>query len=115
MRTMLGKIAWIVLVVMNGLLLLNHAVATFFVATSPDEARMFIAYAIVNAFALLVLLFAYRKHERWAWWSIWLVVLATGITVAYGADAIGVTYLAIAGVMALAQLGTAREFFGSKS
>lgn len=111
---MLGKIGWIVLVVISGLLLLNHVVGVFVVATSADEARMFIGYAIINAFALLILFFAYRKHERWAWWSLWLAVLSIGVTVAYGADAIGWTYLGIAGVMALAQLATAREFFGAK-
>jgi hypothetical protein len=39
-------------------------------------------------------------------------VLATGVTIAYGADAIGLIYVAVAGLMALAQAATAREFFG---
>ena len=113
MKTGLAKAGWIVLIVLNTGMLLNHLVATFVVATSADEGRMFIAYAVVNAFALLVLFFAYRARQRWAWASIWLVVLATAVTIAYGADTIGLIYLAVAGVMALAQLATAREFFGA--
>jgi len=64
MRTGLAKAGWIVLIVLNTGMLLNHLVAIFFVATSPDEGRMFIAYAVVNALALLVLFFAYRVRQR---------------------------------------------------
>lgn len=113
MRTGLAKAGWIALIVLNAGMLLNHVVATFVVATSADEGRMFIAYAVVNALALLVLFFAYRARQRWAWASIWLVVLATGITIAYGVDTIGLIYVTAAGLMALAQLATAREFFGA--
>ncbi|WP_163616209.1 hypothetical protein [Microbacterium sp. B35-30] len=113
MRTGLAKAGWIVLIVLNTGMLLNHLVAIFLVATSADEGRMFIAYAVVNALALLVLFFAYRVRQRWAWASIWLVVLATAVTIAYGVDTIGLIYVAVAGVMALAQLATAREFFSA--
>ena len=60
MRTGLAKAGWIVLIVLNTGMLLNHLVAIFLVATSADEGRMFIGYAVVNALALLVLFFAYR-------------------------------------------------------
>jgi hypothetical protein len=113
MRTGLAKAGWIVLIVLNIGLLLNHLVAIFVVAGSADEGRMFIAYAVVNALALLVLFFAYRGKQRWAWASIWLVVLATAVTIAYGIDTIGLIYVAAGGVMGLAQLATAREFFGA--
>jgi hypothetical protein len=111
-RTGLAKAGWIVLIVLNAGMLLNHLVAIFLVAASPDEGRMFIANAVVNALALLVLFNAYRVRQRWAWASVWLVVLATAVTIAYGIDTIGLIYAAVAGVMALAQLATAREFFG---
>ena len=114
MRTGLAKAGWIVLIVLNTGMLLNHMAAIFFVATSADEGRMFIGYAVVNALALLVLFFAYPVRQRWAWASIWLVVLATAVTIAYGIDTIGLIYAAVAGVMALAQLATAREFFGAE-
>jgi hypothetical protein len=113
MRTGLAKAGWIVLIVLNSGMLLNHLVAIFVVAASADEGRMFIAYAVVNALALLVLFFPYRARQRWAWGAIWLVVLATAVTIAYGIDTIGLIYVSVAGVMALAQLATAREFFGA--
>jgi hypothetical protein len=113
MRTGLAKAGWIVLIVLNSGMLLNHLVAIFVVAASADESRMFIAYAVVNALALLILFFPYRARQRWAWGAIWLVVLATAVTIAYGIDTIGLIYVSVAGVMALAQLATAREFFGA--
>jgi hypothetical protein len=82
MRTGLARAGWIVLIVLNTGMLLNHLVAIFLVATSADEGRMFIAYAVVNALALLVLFFPYRARQRWAWASIWLVALATAVTIA---------------------------------
>ena len=114
MRTGLAKAGWIALIVLNAGMLLNHLVAIFVVASTPDEGRMFIAYAVVNALALLLLFYAYRARQRWAWASIWLVVLATGITIVYGVDTIGLIYIAAAALMALAQLATAREFFGAE-
>lgn len=113
MRAGLAKAGWIVLIVLNAGMLLNHMVAIFLVATSADEGRMFIGYSVVNVLALLVLSFAYRDRQRWAWASIWLVVLANAVTIAYGIDTIGLIYVAVAGVMALAQSVTAREFFGT--
>jgi hypothetical protein len=38
-------------------------------------------------------------------------VLATGVTIGYGIDTIGLIYVGVAVLMALAQLATAREFF----
>jgi hypothetical protein len=113
MRTGLAKAGWIVLIVLNAGMLLNHLVAIFLVATSADEGRMFIGYAVVNALALLVRFFPYRVRQRWAWAAIWLVVLATAVTIAYGIDTIGLIYISVAGMMALAQLATAREFLGA--
>ena len=80
MRTGLAKAGWIVLLALNAGMLLNHLVAILLVATSADEGRMFIAYAVVNALALLILFFPYRARQSWAWASIWLVVLATAVT-----------------------------------
>lgn len=93
-----GEAGWIVLIVLNAGMLLNHLVAIFLVAASPDEGRMFIANGVVNALALLVLFNAYRVRQRWAWASVWLVVLATAVTIAYGIDTIGLIYAAVAGV-----------------
>ena len=42
-------------------------------------------------------------------------VLATAVTIAYGADTVALFYLSVAGVMAVAQLATAREFFHATS
>ncbi|SFR93174.1 hypothetical protein SAMN04487846_0760 [Microbacterium sp. cf046] len=112
MRTVLGRAGWVVLLVTNTLMLLNHLIGIAFVAASTDERQMFVAYAAVNALAVLVLLFPYRARLRWAWWASWIPVLAIGAVFFIGGlTAIGWAYGLTAVVMTLAQLATLRDFF----
>lgn len=112
MKTTLGKIGWIVLLVINGLMLLNNLVGTVFVAASTDERQMFIAYAATTVLGLLLLWFPYRSHAKWAWWGSWVPILSVAVVPFIGGfDGIGVAYGLIAVVMAIAQVLTAREFF----
>ena len=113
MNTMLGRVGWIVLVVINGLMLLNHLIGIAVIAASSDERQMFVGYAATTALGLLVLLFAYRSRARWAWWASWIPAVAIFVVLFIsGIGPIGIWYGITAGVMALAQLATAREFFG---
>lgn len=109
---MWGKIGWIVLLVLNAMMLLNHLIGIVVIAASPDERQMFVGYAAMSAFAVLVLVFAYRDRRRWAWWASWIPVLAIGAVFFIGGlSPIGWWYGATALVMALAQLATLRDFF----
>jgi hypothetical protein len=40
--------------------------------------------ALSGLFATAILLFGFRRNQRWAWWTLWLVpVWATGVLVSY--------------------------------
>lgn len=113
MKTTLGKVGWIVLTVINGLMLLNHVIGIAVIAGSSDERQMFVGYAATTALGLLVMLFAYRSLARWAWWASWIPIVAIFVVLFIGGiGPIGIWYGTTAAVMALAQAATAREFFG---
>ena len=50
-------------------------------AEGPSSYRLFDFFTRVNGFSLLmvglfgtaILLFAFRRNERWAWWTLWLL------------------------------------------
>ena len=112
MRTTLSKVGWIVLLVLNAMMLLNHLVGIAVIAASSDERQMFVGYSAMSAFAVLVLVLPYRARQVWAWWASWIPVLAIGAVFFIGGlTAIGWWYGATALVMALAQLATLRDFF----
>ncbi len=75
---------------------------------------MFELYAALNLLAVVVLLFPYKQLQRWAWWAMWIAIVPTGISFVFAQDPIGVTYLVVAGVMALAQLATLPRFLRSR-
>ena len=107
---MLFRVGWWTLVVLFALVAVNHAAGTWFIASSTDEAQMFEHAAALNLFALVVLLIPYRRLEGWAWWAMWIAILPIGLVIAFGTDAIGVTYLITAIVLALAQFATLPRF-----
>ena len=111
MRTILGKVGWLVLLILNAMMLLNHLIGIVVIAASSDERQMFVGYAAMSALAVLVLVFPYRARHRWAWGAGWIPVLAIGAVFFIGGlTPIGWWYGATALVMALAQLATLREF-----
>lgn len=61
-------------------------------AGSADAYRMFDFFTRANGFSLLmvgllgtaILLFAFRRDRRWAWWTMWLLpIWAAGVAVFY--------------------------------
>ncbi|MFP3883802.1 MAG: hypothetical protein ACLFWH_16000 [Actinomycetota bacterium] len=104
------KIGWWVLVVINGLSILNHLagpLAGF--AETDDEVLAFFALAAMNIYALVVVVTAYRRGEPWAWWVTWIMIAIYGLTILY-APVVGPLYLGAAVVMAVAQLMTWSAF-----
>lgn len=106
----LFRVGWWTLVVLFALFAVNHGAGIWFIATSTDESQMFEAFAALNLFALVVLLFPYRRLEGWAWWAMWIAIMPIGLVMAFGADVIGVIYLITAIVLALAQFATLPRF-----
>jgi hypothetical protein len=100
------KIGWWILTGFNGLFMLNHLAGPLTGFAEGDaEVFVFFSLAALNIYALALLLTAYRRGERWAWWITWVMVAIFGITILYAPDA-GRYYLGAAVVMAVAQLLT---------
>ncbi len=106
-RGTLFRVGWWALVVLTALFALNHLVGMAAFATSDDERLMFLAFAALQALSLIVLLLPYRRGEFWAWWSMWIPILAMAAPLlVFPFDALAATYGAVAGAMALAQFAT---------
>lgn len=104
------RIGWWVLVVINGLSVLNHVSGPFTGLADRDiETLAFFVLAAMNTYALVVLATAYRRGDPWAWWVTWVVVAIYGLTILYISDA-GRYYLGAAVVMAVAQVTTWSAF-----
>jgi hypothetical protein len=105
-----GRIGWWVLVALTTLLAINHAAGAFLFANSATESLMFGMSAALQILALIVLFIPYRRNELWAWVATWVSIIPVGLVIAFGADEIGIFYLATAAVMTLAQLVTLPNF-----
>jgi hypothetical protein len=104
--TKLPKVAWVVLVVVSVLGVLNHAVGVFAIAQEDPEPLMFALFAGLNLYATAVLLRPYRRGEMWAWLVTWVEVAALALVYPLTDPQIGTGYLVGAIIAALAQVAT---------
>lgn len=107
------RISWSILLALSALAAVNHLLLIF----AEDNTLAFGAFAGLNALATLVLWFGYRDKALWAWWGVWFQVLSLALVAIAGDptnqsmdSGLQIAYGAIAGVMALAQLGTWKWF-----
>ncbi len=100
------KAGWILLLVVSVLMTLNHLVLIF----ALDEPALFIGWTAFNLYACLVLWFPFRRGERWAWYTSWILVIAFASAIFFDAQ-IGAFYLGIAVAVAVGLLLTASAFF----
>jgi hypothetical protein len=105
-----ARIAWWLLTAITALFAINHAVGAFVFAVSTTESLMFMAFAALQILALFVLFIPYRRSEPWAWAASWVSIIAIGLVIAFGADAIALFYVGAAAVMAAAQFFTLPAF-----
>jgi hypothetical protein len=101
------KIGWIALLVISGLAALNHIILTFVVM---NEATLFIGWAAFNLYSTLVLYIPFRRGEKWAWYTSWILVLGFAIAIFFNTQ-IGIFYLGAPVLMAVALLLTRPAFF----
>ena len=100
------KTGWIILVVFAALMTLNHFALIFFL----DEPVLFTGFAAFNLYALIVILIPFRRGEKWAWLTTW--ILPAGLALpALNDPNIAILYIAVAAVCVLGMLLTMREFF----
>ena len=98
--------AWGLLLGLSILGVLNHALGAATFASNSDEQMMFTLFAALDLYAMVVLLTAYRRRERWAWALTWVHSAAYAVAFLLIGPGIGSIYLIVAGVSALAQLAT---------
>jgi hypothetical protein len=65
---------------------------------------------VFSLYSVAVLLFPYRRGEKWAWFATWLIVLAFAVVILFNSD-LGGMYLAMSGLMAVGQILTRAAFF----
>jgi hypothetical protein len=111
--TGVARVSWWVLLVLSALGTLNHFLLIFV----EDNTLAFGAFAGLNALATVVLWFGYRDKALWAWCGVWFQVLSLALVAIAGDPtdpstdaALQIAYGAVAGVMALAQVGTLKWF-----
>lgn len=94
------KVGWWILFVISVLACVNHFALIF---VNTGEEVLFIGWLGMSLFAAVVLYFPYRRGEKWAWYSIWIFILAFAALILFD-SAVGIFYLAAAGLMALGQV-----------
>lgn len=101
------KIAWLTMLTITGLATLNHLILIFVI---PEEATLFIGWAAYNAYAASVLLIPFRRSERWAWYSTWILVIGFLSLFLFDAQ-VGIWYSAAGVILAVCLLFTRGAFF----
>lgn len=76
-----------------------------------DPVALSIGWTGYSLYAVVVLAIPFRRGERWAWYSTWMLVVGFAIPILIIQESYTVAYLIAAGVMALCLLLTGSEFF----
>ena len=63
------KIGRIILLVAAALMTLNHATLIF----AEDEPILFTGFAAFTLYAFLVIYIPFRRAEKWAWYTTWIL------------------------------------------
>ncbi|TDE03078.1 hypothetical protein [Jiangella asiatica] len=108
--TGITKAAWVLLTALSALWALNHAVGAFVFAGDDIRPELFVLIALLGVVATIVLVGPYRERRLWAWWVVTAEVVALISVALITQPRVGVWYLTIGLLMAVAQLGTLREF-----
>jgi hypothetical protein len=100
------KVGWLIALILSAVMTLNHLVLMFVV----KELGLFIGWAAFNLYATLVLWFPFRRGEKWAWFSSWILVIGLASAIFFDPQ-IGAWYLGVAVVIAVSLLLTWPVFF----
>jgi hypothetical protein len=104
------KLAWITLLAMAVIATLNHLALAL---VMPGETTLFIGWAAYTGYAAAVLAVPFRRGERWAWYSTWILVLGFASLIFFDAQ-VGAWYAGGAAVMAVCLLVTRSAFVTSR-
>jgi hypothetical protein len=100
------KTGWVILVIFTVLMALNHFVLIFFL----DDPILFTGYAAFNLYALLVILIPFRRIEKWAWLTTWILPICLTLPAATDPN-LAIFYFGVSTMFVLGLLLTMREFY----
>jgi hypothetical protein len=100
-------IGWIVLLFIAVLATLNHIMLPAY----GDDVGLAIGWTGYSLYAIVILAFPFRRGERWAWYSTWILVIGFAAPILIIQESYTIAYLIAAGVMALTLFLTRPAFF----
>ena len=100
-------IGWIVLLFISVLATLNHIMLPAY----GDDVGLAIGWTGYSLYAIMVLAIPFRRGERWAWHSTWILVIGFAIPILINQESYVVAYLIAAGIIAVSLLLTRPAFF----
>jgi hypothetical protein len=100
-------IGWSILLFISVLATINHIMLPAY----GDPAALAIGWTGYSLYAIMVLVIPFRRRERWAWYSSWILVIGFASGILITRESYVVAYLIAAGVMALSLLLTRPAFF----
>lgn len=100
------KSGWIILLVSAALMTLGHLSMIFVL----DEPNLFTGFAAFTLYSFIVILIPFRRGEKWAWLTTWILPVGLAIPAATDPN-IAIYYFGIAAVCVLGLLLTMRDFF----
>ena len=103
------KFGWITLLVAAALMALMHFSLIFIL----DDPVLFTGFTIFNLYALLVILIPFRRGEKWAWMTTWLLPIGLALPAALDPD-IMIFYFAVAAICVLGLVLSMQTFFSKK-
>ena len=101
-------IGWIALLTMSALATLSHLILAFVML---DLAINFLGWAAFTLYSTIVLYIPFRRGEKWAWYTTWILVIGFAAPILFDQESFAVWYLGGAGMMAVGLLLTRPAFF----
>ena len=105
------EIGWIALLFISTLATLNHIMLPLY----GDPVALGIGWTGFSLYAIMVLAIPFRRGERWAWYTTWLLVIGFASAILITREGYAVVYFIAAGMMALALLLTRSAFFRNET
>jgi hypothetical protein len=103
------KMGWTILLILTALMTVNHIALPFY---SPSDSTPAIGFAAFNLYALVVIWIPFRRYERWAWYTTWILPAGLALPAILESNpGIVIFYSTVSAVLVLGLLLTLRDFF----
>ncbi len=103
------KLGWMILLIFTALMAVNHLTLPLY---SPSDSIPAIGFAAFNLVALIVIIIPFRRLERWAWYTTWILPAGLALPAILESNpGIVIFYSTVSAVLVLGLLLTMRDFF----